>query len=89
MTPPAKSPGFPGQRGRSVGVKISQGSEDALKEQGQLGADGPAALRGVPHVWHPHGGQLRGDPVGDLLQTADPSVLARHIILVGGGLVRP
>ena len=51
----AKPPGLIGQRGRPIGVELLQGPEDALEEDGQLGIGPRVALRGIPHIWHPHG----------------------------------
>ena len=74
---------------RPIGVELLQGPVDALEEDGQLGVGAHVALRGIPHVWHPHGSPLHGDPASDAFEAPDPAILTLHKVFVVGGLVLP
>jgi len=86
---PAKHPGRLGQGGRLVGVKPLQSADDLLKEHGQAASGAHALLRDIPHVRHPHDGQLRGGLVGDGGEAIAPTVLALHMIREVEALVLP
>ena len=85
--PPVEYPGFFGQGGRPVGVKPLQGADDLLKIYGQVGVGAQARFWGVPHLRHPHNGQLIGDRVCNGGKAPEPAFLARLVVLEVGGLV--